>query len=134
MKNCSQCQDELTDDNWWVSWKRQKTNICKVCGRLNNKKYDTKDVAKNRKLKTTYNISLVDYNTMLDKQNFKCAICNTDVPLGKGNFKVDHCHISGKVRGLLCHHCNVGIGHFKDDPSLLIKAIKYLGEQYEKNN
>jgi hypothetical protein len=41
---------------------------------------------------------------------------------------VDHNHMTGKVRGLLCHHCNVGIGHFEDNIVLLSNAITYLGE------
>ena len=39
---------------------------------------------------------------------------------------IDHCHSTGKIRGLLCDRCNHGLGHFKDDINLLIKAIEYL--------
>lgn len=62
------------------------------------------------------------------EQNNKCAICGQQP--SKKRLSVDHNHKTGEVRGLLCNNCNAGIGHFKDDPKLLKKAIKYLeGEQ-----
>ena len=59
-------------------------------------------------IKAKYNISVDEFNIMLDIQNKKCAICNKDsVKLG-----IDHCHITGNIRGLLCKKCNFGIGLF----------------------
>jgi len=129
MKTCSKCSIILTDLNWWDSWKNQKTNICISCGREANKQYDTKDKQKNRALKSSFNISLEDYKQMLHEQNYKCAICNTETSSGKGSFHVDHCHTTGKIRGLLCHYCNVGLGNFKDNSEILKKAIKYLKKE-----
>jgi len=126
MKKCSKCQNILTNDNWWESWRKNKTNICISCGRVANKKYDTKDIAKNRSLRRSFNMTLDEYNNILNKQNNRCAICNTDVPSGKGIFHVDHCHYTGKIRGLLCHYCNVGLGNFRDNIINLNLAIKYL--------
>lgn len=81
-------------------------------------------------LKRTYKITLAEYETLLGQQNGRCAICATDDPGRKGragkNWMVDHCHDTGKVRGLLCHACNVGIGNFKDDTNIMEKAITYL--------
>jgi hypothetical protein len=51
----------------------------------------------------------------------ECVICGADKPL-----VVDHDHVSGKVRGMLCNHCNRGLGHFRDDPTLLEFAAQYL--------
>jgi len=86
-----------------------------------------KEMARNSKLKKAYGITLKEYNKMLAKQDECCAICKTDIPNGKGNtFHVDHCHETGKVRGLLCSNCNTSLGGFKDNPTLLTKAIKYL--------
>lgn len=53
-----------------------------------------------------------------------CEVCG--VILAGRELAVDHCHESGKVRGLLCHSCNMGIGQFKDSPELLRKAAVYL--------
>ena len=64
---------------------------------------------------------------MLQDQGSKCKLCLTDKPLGPRNsFVVDHCHETGKVRGLLCNHCNTGIGKLHDDPELLEKAAAYI--------
>jgi|TARA_R110001632_G_C11115291_1_gene392958 hypothetical protein len=85
-----------------------------------------KNKAANSKLKYKYGITLNDYNTMLKSQAASCAICGTKDP-GRGEkLYVDHCHRSKKVRGLLCLTCNIGLGHFKDNTSLLITAANYL--------
>jgi hypothetical protein len=83
-------------------------------------------VSRERNLQTLYGITHNDYLKMLEAQNGRCAICGTDTPGGRGAFHVDHCHDSGNIRGLLCHHCNTGLGHFKDQESLLLKAALYL--------
>ena len=57
----------------------------------------------------------------------KCMICESTIPNGR-NFHVDHCKISGKVRGVLCGKCNPGLGYFNHNPKLLRLAAKYLEE------
>lgn len=66
---------------------------------------------------------------MLDEQGGRCAICGTDQPIyGKlrGTWRIDHCHATRRIRELLCHMCNQGLGSFKDDPDLLERAAAYL--------
>lgn len=101
---------------------------CKICScAREQKRYHTNPVKdRNLKLLRKYGISHNNYLELLEAQNGRCAICGTDVPGGKGAFHVDHCHNSRQVRGLLCHSCNVGLGHFKDQESLLLKAALYL--------
>jgi hypothetical protein len=60
-----------------------------------------------------------------EKQKGKCAICNEEPKTVRG-LHIDHCHKTGKVRGLLCHGCNVALGSFKEDVTLLNKAIEYI--------
>lgn len=74
-------------------------------------------------LKRLYGITSEDYQIMLMAQGGKCKICHSasDTALF-----VDHNHVTGTIRGLLCTTCNMGIGHFKDDISLLKSAISYL--------
>ena len=80
------------------------------------------------KLKKTYGITMDDFDSMLDAQEGSCKICRTKTPGGRGHFAIDHCHESGRVRGLLCNSCNIGLGHFKDNVDLLHRAIDYLKE------
>ena len=61
--------------------------------------------------KREYGITLEDYDLMLIEQEGKCAVCGSDDPKGKGRFHVDHDHDTGKVRGLLCHYCNIAEGY-----------------------
>lgn len=81
-------------------------------------------------------ISIEEYNKMFESQNGRCAICNeieTRKSRKEGNIcrlTIDHCHKTDKVRGLLCHECNTGLGKFKDNIELLLNAMAYL----EMNN
>lgn len=70
----------------------------------------------------------LDYYTLLDSQDNACAICKTK-EFGKHGPHIDHNHITKKVRGILCHQCNLGLGQFKDNIEKLKLAIEYL----EKN-
>lgn len=69
-----------------------------------------------------YGLTLVDIDAMNRNQNGLCSICQKNKPLC-----VDHNHNTGVVRGLLCRNCNQGLGHFKDDFSILIRAANYVG-------
>ena len=89
------------------------------------------DAHTSRKLKAAYGITLADYNRLLAQQQGKCAICgNAHVPGNTARngkrLHVDHCHESGRVRGLLCSNCNLGIGNLQHDETILLKAIEYL--------
>ena len=105
---------------------------CKECGnKISQAHRDKKPgYTRERNLKTLYGITHNDYLKMLEAQNGRCAICGTDTPGGKGAFHVDHCHSSGKVRGLLCGNCNRGIGYLKDSISNLSSAILYLSNHH----
>ena len=81
---------------------------------------------KDNKLRAAYGISYAEYTIMLEAQQGACAICGTTSTGKRKAFHVDHCHTTGKVRGLLCGNCNSGIGNLKDDVALLKRAIQYL--------
>lgn len=73
-----------------------------------------------------YNLTRADYQALRELQNDSCAICGIHQDDCKGSLHIDHCHITRKVRGLLCRHCNQGLGHFRDSKERLIAAITYL--------
>ncbi|MFF4220886.1 endonuclease VII domain-containing protein [Streptomyces nondiastaticus] len=81
-----------------------------------------------RWLRVNYGMALEDFEALLVTQNYSCAICAVTFDPDVRDLApcVDHCHATGQVRGLLCHACNLGIGHFKDDVERLRSAIKYL--------
>jgi hypothetical protein len=82
-------------------------------------------------LQRRYNLTEAEYQAMLEKQGGVCAVC--EKPPGKKRLHVDHDHITGKVRGLLCGACNLTLGFWNDDPKRFVRAADYLlktqGEQ-----
>lgn len=82
-------------------------------------------VQRRSELKRLYGITLEEYSEIFAQQGEVCAICKNECQTKK-SLSVDHDHKTGKVRGLLCNGCNTSIGHFKDSPDLLRRAIKYL--------
>ncbi len=83
---------------------------------------------KHRVLVRKYGITIEEYEQMLKDQNGVCKICKGPDPAGK-DFAVDHCHVTGKVRGLLCQNCNTSLGLMKDSHVNLSNAINYLSQQ-----
>lgn len=84
-----------------------------------------KAVERERFYRKTYGITVADYDRMLKGQGGKCGICGAEKP-GNGahkNFAVDHCHETGRIRGLLCVRCNVGLGFYEKHGD---KFAKYL--------
>ena len=75
-------------------------------------------------------MTVEDYDALMEKQNGQCAICKTnELTFGRG-LVVDHNHKTGQIRGLLCSHCNVILGHANDDTKVLASAIQYLESTY----
>lgn len=85
---------------------------------------------KKRALKKKYNLSWDDYVNMFEQHDGKCAICGVLLAMyaheNAPSACVDHCHKTGKIRGLLCYSCNLLLGHARDDVSLLDAAKEYL--------
>ena len=127
--DCKKCSDNLPLDNFYFNknGKYKRQNVCKKCMNIYDYKAD-----KNIKLKRAYGITLDEYEKLLSKQDKKCAICGIDNNGKYRNkpraFAVDHCHTTGKIRGLLCSDCNTGIGLLKDNINFLQSAIKYLNK------
>ncbi len=114
-KRCSKCLRVLPVDEYGNS-AEAKDGLSSQC----------KECCASYALLKLYGITLQEYNKLLGEQGGSCACCGRDTPGRKGRFLVDHCHTTNKVRGLLCFHCNIAIGQFSDDVSVLQKAIDYL--------
>lgn len=112
------------DNNYKLYYKNNKEKI------LNQQQTISKNLRISQNNYRKYKITNDIWNEMFSNQNFSCAICKTKEFKGKGSKPhIDHCHKTGKIRGLLCTNCNHGIGQFKDNLELLQEAINYL-----KNN
>src|SRR3981189_154843 len=98
---------KLAADGAWKKANREKVNA-------NSRRKYAEDPSS--ELLRRYGISNDDYEAMLARQNGTCAICRTKRSGEK--LVVDHCHICHKVRRLLCHGCNLGLGHYKHNPDL----------------
>ncbi|HEY5234946.1 MAG TPA: endonuclease VII domain-containing protein, partial [Rhabdochlamydiaceae bacterium] len=98
-----------------TAWKRK--NKQKVNKAASSRRRADPDKFRDLYLRNTYGITLKKYETMLELQNFVCAICSNHN--GNRNMFVDHCHETGIVRGLLCCRCNFGISHFEDSLKIM---------------
>ena len=129
MKKCNVCNKEK-DYTGFHKFARSKDglkNTCKQC-RSKENKGPLKDIIRDKNLRRCYGISLNDYNVMLEHQRYRCKICGIHHKHCERGLFVDHNHETGSVRALLCHHCNSGLGHFRDNQEFLLNAIDYLDE------
>lgn len=82
---------------------------------------------------SSYSIPISKYKEMSKKQGDVCAICGKEEMRKRKSevvrLSIDHNHKTGEIRGLLCHKCNVGLGHFSESVEFLLKAISYLKEK-----
>lgn len=103
--------------------------LCATCYYHRNKRTILANLRR-RKLWNLYGLTVEAFNELVRKQEGKCRICER-VPQGRNDqdkLVVDHCHKTGRVRGLLCTQCNGAIGWLKDDPEILKRAYEYLRE------
>lgn len=112
-------------------WKGTYKLDCKVCYNVKRRSNYNPERRREEGLKQLYGITLEDLNSMYANQEGCCAICNIPLSLHvgktkKGKVHVDHCHTTGKVRGILCTKCNTLLGMAEDNKHTLQKAILYL--------
>jgi len=139
MKVCTKCNIEksLSEFNKAINGKFQKRADCKTCqsewARERNKiTYDSETKWK-WSMKSTFNLTIEDYNILFEKQNGCCAICNRHQTEFKKRLAIDHCHTTNVIRGLLCSSCNTALGLLKDNIGALRNAIEYLNAKGRNN-
>lgn len=72
-----------------------------------------------------FGITEAELDALLAAQRNRCAICKSDKPYGSGDWHIDHDHVTGQVRGLLCSKCNLALGLLGDDPKVIAAALRY---------
>lgn len=125
MKRCCSCGHKKPLEDFH---KRRKSSdglspLCKPCQREQNRavyRAKSKEDVRLISLKR-FGLTTAAYRAMLSAQGGGCAICR-----GTTKLSVDHCHTTGKIRGILCNKCNLAIGYFEDDQDRLKAAIDYL--------
>lgn len=142
---CKVCNRELPLSEFSPSatYKSGVRRDCKRCGSEKAMEWSDANWERNRdsRLRREFGITLEQYNAMLAEQGGACAICGEPPTIigyrpsrrpGRPTrpiLVVDHDHETGKIRGLLCIHCNRGIGFLKDSPDIVRFALKYLEER-----
>ena len=140
MKICSKCGAEKPTDEFYVAKAGWLFPECKECNKTRSKaamqRYRAENPDKHRANRARwsrnarlrqYGITPDEYDSLLEEQGSKCAICgSSEAGAWGGSLPVDHDHETGAVRGLLCHNCNGGLGQFQDNPELLLAAAAYL--------
>lgn len=131
MKKCGLCNKEKPEHEYFRNSKSKDglQHYCKKCHYASKKEHykkkSVRDRYKHNQLRFKYGIGINEYNKMLAEQNGKCAICD-GVNHNRKKLSVDHCHETGKIRGLLCEKCNSVLGWAKDSTLVLQNAISYL--------
>jgi len=131
---------ELTESEVYTS-KSYVWPQCLACKKISNDKFKDKNPDRDTNILKSnfyanngaFKLNKLEYAKLLDEQNNVCAICKKPEYIINGKINripkrlsIDHCHKSGKIRGLLCHRCNVSLGSFNDSIETLQSAIDYL--------
>lgn len=103
---------------YFVEYRKNNEEKIKQYRKSYNKEYHKK------KRFERYGIDEEVFTFLSEKQEHKCKICQNERPL-----VIDHCHLTGQIRGLLCRQCNSGIGLLQDDLSILERSVLYLKNQ-----
>ncbi len=123
---CSRCKEPKKKNEFYRRNSTSYLNWCKVCHRKLTSARNAYNgpLKRSARLIKSYGITSEQFDTMESAQGGVCFICKNKC--GKGRLSVDHCHKTGKVRSLLCRHCNLMIGLANDNPDVLAQAAEYL--------
>lgn len=115
-----------------LRWREKNRDKLRSYGRKQREKHKAKNAVKawKRHIRDNYGIGCEEYAKMLERQGGVCAICGSTPK--RERLHIDHDHATGEVRGLLCRSCNLGIGNFRDEERVLIKAAEYISAWRKK--
>ena len=138
-KPCRDCGEvkPLDEFNKDAKAKDGRRAYCKPCHSARSMSWEKANPEKRAKsvrrhnLKRRYGITVEQFDELFAKQGGRCACCGAPEPGGTG-WQVDHCHDSNELRGILCHSCNVGIGHLGDNVDGVWQAMLYLVKHEQK--
>lgn len=144
-KTCIECKNDLPYESFYpkrtriskISAAANYGSRCKSCESNRSKQRVKSETDDERRIRletqrkwwfrSRYGITVEEFDQMVDIQGGKCACCQRE-PQGKGAaavLNVDHDHVTGRVRGLLCNPCNQAMGLMKDNPSMIRQLLRY---------
>ena len=144
-KTCIKCKKTLPVSSFYKHSRGYFRGDCIACTAIQNKEYNLKNkekvaaigkewAARNKekiketKIRRKFGIGLKEKGEIFEAQGNACAICKCTENGRARDWDVDHCHTTGKVRGILCSNCNRALGLFQDNKQNLLRAAVYLGE------
>lgn len=98
---------------------------CATRARRDRNRQADKTKRRDYQLRKTYGISLDEFNAMYKAQGNRCALCRKEIPVERHRH-VDHCHDTGRIRGILCFDCNKGLGMLGDTQKAIARALNYV--------
>lgn len=130
---CGRCKSWKLSFEFHKGGKNMWCKQCRTAYHKSRKKENDAELAKDQHLNLQYNTNLDEYMEMLIEQKGLCVICSQpETVIMNGEVKdlaVDHCHETGKIRGLLCNSCNDALGHLFEDPRRIKSLMKYVKER-----
>lgn len=127
---CMRCKKRKPKRQFYITFRKtlQRRTECNKCAnkRVRKWKRTHKYALRLHNAKYHYGLTQSEYRELYKKHRFRCAICNKTAKENGKRMAIDHDHKTGKVRGLLCWHCNCGLGSFHDNQKWLRNAIQYL--------
>lgn len=113
-KVCSKCEVRKSFDDYSKrAGRKDYQSYCKACDAIYQR---TKRLG----------ITNDEFLAIMAQQADACGACGDLLRMGTGQYAVDHCHKTGRVRGVLCGNCNLALGHLKDDPRRILALVEYL--------
>lgn len=109
-----------------TSGRRPDCKPCSIASRRTVKEKRTPQEFREAYLKSKFGITQADYDAMFERQAGACAICQCPAEQSYKGLHIDHDHITGRVRGLLCQRCNMALGLLGDDVDTISKAAAYI--------
>lgn len=110
-----------------AAWALKNPEKAREASRLRAERNRGRERARRRYLER-HGLTLQQWTQMFDAQDGRCAICKREASELSKVLSVDHDHVTGKIRALLCHHCNCAIGWAREDTAVLLAAVDYLVE------
>jgi hypothetical protein len=127
VKTCTKClQTKALEKFYKGSARHGRMSWCKVCHGRYAKKYEPGYRQRKTDLRRErlYGLKPEAFKAMYERQRGRCASCDDEVdPV---TVHIDHCHLTERVRGLLCRQCNIALGHLRDDPARINALGRYL--------